>query len=174
MTQLTGDGTNDTSSEGVHDDQSLENSSTIIGALNSTLRIRIVLALRDRDHVVHELVSSLGKSQPLISQHLRVLKHAGIVDSQRSGREVIYRLINPVAPQIIDLAADAGAENREPREAAQRPRDDLAAQRAGGKERQAGPVPTAVGKAAIVGPEDRAPDPGLRPSTPTPPDRATR
>ncbi|NTS21867.1 winged helix-turn-helix transcriptional regulator, partial [Bacteroides fragilis] len=58
------------------------------GALDSPLRITLVLALNRHDHYVHELVAATDKSQPLISQHLRVLKDAGIVDSKRSGREV--------------------------------------------------------------------------------------
>ena len=53
---------------------------------------------------VHQLVDALGVTQPLVSQHLRVLKQAGIVDSERSGREVTYSLI---APQVLDLLADA-------------------------------------------------------------------
>lgn len=86
----------------------LDAATTIIGALDSRLRMQIVLRLAEREHFVHELVEALDKSQPLISQHLRVLKKSGIVDSRRRGREVIYRLIQPVAPEIIDLAASTG------------------------------------------------------------------
>lgn len=53
---------------------------------------------------VHELVKATGKSQPLISQHLRVLKQAGIVSSERNGREVTYSL---VAPEVLTLLEDA-------------------------------------------------------------------
>lgn len=76
----------------------------VIAALDSPLRIAIISRLAERDHFVHELVKATGKSQPLISQHLCVLKQAGIVDSERSGREVTYSLI---APQVLDLLADA-------------------------------------------------------------------
>ncbi|MDK8693823.1 metalloregulator ArsR/SmtB family transcription factor [Corynebacterium sp. MSK158] len=76
----------------------------VIAALDSPLRIAIISRLAERDHFVHELVKATGKSQPLISQHLRVLKQAGIVDSERSGREVTYSLI---APRVLDLLADA-------------------------------------------------------------------
>lgn len=92
----------------------LDAATTIIGALDSRLRMQIVLRLAEQDHFVHELVQALGKSQPLISQHLRVLKKSGIVDSSRRGREVIYRLIQPVAPEIIDLAASAGRDSSRP------------------------------------------------------------
>lgn len=77
---------------------------TVISALDSPLRIDIIQRLAERDHYVHELVSATGKSQPLISQHLRVLKRANIVDSERSGREVRYTL---AAPKVLPLLADA-------------------------------------------------------------------
>ncbi|HBC8575425.1 TPA: winged helix-turn-helix transcriptional regulator [Corynebacterium striatum] len=79
---------------------------TVISALDSPLRIRLVQELHERDHYVHELVAATGKSQPLVSQHLRVLKKAGIVDSERSGREVLYKL---VVPGVLTLLADASA-----------------------------------------------------------------
>ncbi|MGP5558689.1 ArsR/SmtB family transcription factor [Corynebacterium flavescens] len=78
----------------------------VIGALDSPLRIAIITLLAERDHFVHELVAATGKSQPLISQHLRVLKQAGIVNSKRSGREVTYILI---APCVLGLLADAAS-----------------------------------------------------------------
>lgn len=77
---------------------------TVISALDSPLRIDIIQHLSERDHYVHELVSATGKSQPLISQHLRVLKRANIVDSERTGREVRYSL---VAPKVLPLLRDA-------------------------------------------------------------------
>lgn len=77
---------------------------TVTSALGSPLRIRIILLLRDRDHVVHELVRALNQSQPLISQHLRVLKRAGIVESERTGREVTYRLSRP---EVVGLLIEA-------------------------------------------------------------------
>ncbi|NLP39758.1 MAG: winged helix-turn-helix transcriptional regulator, partial [Corynebacterium pollutisoli] len=80
-----------------YSDTDLDAAETIIGALDSRLRVQIIWRLSIRDHFVHELVDGLGKSQPLISQHLRVLKRSGIVDSERRGREVIYRLVLPQA-----------------------------------------------------------------------------
>lgn len=77
----------------------------VIGALDSPLRITLVLALNRHDHYVHELVAATDKSQPLISQHLRVLKDAGIVDSKRSGREVRYSLASPEVLSLLEQAA---------------------------------------------------------------------
>ncbi|HET8785944.1 MAG TPA: ArsR family transcriptional regulator, partial [Candidatus Limnocylindrales bacterium] len=37
----------------------------------------------------------LGASRPNVSQHLAVLRAAGVVDAERDGREVRYRLSDP-------------------------------------------------------------------------------
>jgi DNA-binding transcriptional ArsR family regulator len=50
---------------------------------------------------VHELVAALGVTQPLISQHLRVLKAAGVVSGERHGREVVYRLVDEHLSHIV-------------------------------------------------------------------------
>lgn len=73
----------------------------LLRALSAPVRIAIVLQLRDSERCVHELVDALGVTQPLISQHLRVLKSAGVVDGTRHGREVIYRLVDEHLSNIV-------------------------------------------------------------------------
>ncbi len=55
-------------------------------------RIRIVQALKRRAMCVTELTSQLGISQEATSQHLRVLRDAGIVWFQKRGFHVFYSL----------------------------------------------------------------------------------
>jgi DNA-binding transcriptional ArsR family regulator len=73
----------------------------LLRALSAPVRIAIVLQLRDSERCVHELVDALGVTQPLISQHLRVLKSAGVVDGERHGREVVYRLVDEHLSHIV-------------------------------------------------------------------------
>ncbi len=73
----------------------------LLRALSAPVRIAIVLQLRDHGRCVHELVDALGVTQPLISQHLRVLKSAGVVDGKRQGREVVYRLVDEHLSHIV-------------------------------------------------------------------------
>ncbi|MGH3785160.1 MAG: ArsR/SmtB family transcription factor [Pseudonocardiaceae bacterium] len=73
----------------------------LLRALSAPVRIAIVLQLRDSERCVHELVDALGVTQPLISQHLRVLKAAGVVDGERHGREVVYRLVDEHLSHIV-------------------------------------------------------------------------
>ena len=55
-------------------------------------RIRIVQLLKRRGMCVTELTSQLGISQEATSQHLRVLRDAGIVWFQKRGSHVYYSL----------------------------------------------------------------------------------
>ena len=73
----------------------------LLRALAAPVRIAIVLELREADRCVHELVDLLGVAQPLISQHLRVLKGAGVVHGERHGREVVYRLVDEHLSHIV-------------------------------------------------------------------------
>jgi DNA-binding transcriptional ArsR family regulator len=73
----------------------------LLRALAAPVRISIVLQLRAADRCVHELVEALDVPQPLISQHLRVLKAAGVVHGQRRGREVVYGLVDDHLAHIV-------------------------------------------------------------------------
>jgi DNA-binding transcriptional ArsR family regulator len=46
------------------------------------------LALRERP--VGEIVATLGIAQPSVSKHLRVLRHVGLVNVRRDGRQILY------------------------------------------------------------------------------------
>ncbi|MFR9729412.1 ArsR/SmtB family transcription factor [Saccharopolyspora sp. MS10] len=92
----------------VYDHQTLAEAGELLRALAAPVRIAIVLQLRSAERCVHELVDALGVTQPLISQHLRVLKSAGVVHGERHGREVVYRLVDEhLAHIVVDAAAHA-------------------------------------------------------------------
>jgi len=78
-----------------------EAASELLRALASPTRIGIVLSLRTGFKCVHELVGELGLSQPLVSQHLRVLKDAGVVRGRRNGREIMYELVDDHVAHIV-------------------------------------------------------------------------
>ncbi len=69
-------------------------------------RVRIVQALKRRSLCVTELTSQLGISQEATSQHLRVLKDAGIVWFQKRGLYVYYA-IDKQNTAIIHKSASA-------------------------------------------------------------------
>jgi DNA-binding transcriptional ArsR family regulator len=55
-------------------------------------RRRILDLLREREHMVGELVGDLGLSQPGVSKHLRVLREAGLVDVRQDAQRRWYGL----------------------------------------------------------------------------------
>jgi DNA-binding transcriptional ArsR family regulator len=61
-------------------------------ALGDRTRRTIVLRLAERPQAVGELAASLPISRPAVSQHLKVLKDAGLVAEQAVGTRRIYRL----------------------------------------------------------------------------------
>jgi DNA-binding transcriptional ArsR family regulator len=64
-------------------------------ALGDRSRRAIVECLAERPQAVGELASALPISRPAVSQHLKVLKAAGLVDERAHGARRIYRL-NPM------------------------------------------------------------------------------
>jgi DNA-binding transcriptional ArsR family regulator len=61
-------------------------------ALADPTRLRILQRLAERACTVTDLIDHVDLSQPLVSWHLRRLKAAGLVETRRSGREVICTL----------------------------------------------------------------------------------
>ena len=90
--------------------EELDHTAALIRVLDSEMRLRILLLLHDSQRAVHELVGILGKSQPLVSQHLRVLRDEGLVAAKRCGREVAYELANPTVIRIIHALVDQACE----------------------------------------------------------------
>ena len=60
--------------------------------IGSVPRYRIVETLFTGPKTVSELAKKTKLSQPLVSQHLRVLKETGLVTDERRGQEVLYTL----------------------------------------------------------------------------------
>ena len=79
----------------------LDGAAALFKTLSSPVRIGIVLALVERPHTVSEIVDALGVSQPLASQHLKVLRDQCLVHAERSGREVVYSLMDDHVAHIV-------------------------------------------------------------------------
>ncbi len=67
----------------------------ILKTLASPNRLLILHRLSDGPREVGRLADELGLGQPNVSQHLAVMRAAGIVDVERVGREARYRLSDP-------------------------------------------------------------------------------
>ncbi|BDX33354.1 transcriptional regulator [Mycobacterium antarcticum] len=90
----------------------LSSAGDLLRALSAPVRIAIVVQLCESSRCVHELVGALDLPQPLVSQHLRILKSAGVVAGERVGREVRYRLVDQHLADIVIAAVTHVSEGR--------------------------------------------------------------
>ena len=65
------------------------------------LRLKILCLIERQDSCVTDLWQCLGQSQPVISQHLAVLKEKGIVHSEIQGNKRIYSIVDPFIQRIV-------------------------------------------------------------------------
>ena len=93
------------------DEGRLADASELLRALGTPHRLAIVLELDDAPRCVHELVDSLGISPSLASQHLRVLRTAGLVTGTRRGKETRYALADDHVARIARDALAHGGES---------------------------------------------------------------
>lgn len=66
-------------------------------------RLEILNNIKYEERRVEELVKILGVSKANVSQHLALLRHAGIVTARRSGLNVYYKIVDPeiIKPCVI-------------------------------------------------------------------------
>jgi ArsR family transcriptional regulator, zinc-responsive transcriptional repressor len=81
----------------------------LLKALASPVRLATVVELTAGPRCGHELQAAFrtgGRevSQPLLSQHLKVLRRAGVVTATRRATEIVYQLADPHIGRIVDDA----------------------------------------------------------------------
>lgn len=92
------------------DDDRLEAAAELFKALSSPSRLRLLRLLDDRESTVSALVEASGLSQPLVSQHLRVLRGLGLVQVERTGREARYSVADRHVSHIVADALEHTGE----------------------------------------------------------------
>ena len=70
----------------------MANESASFIALAEPIRMTIFDRLAERPMAVGELAETLPVSRPAVSQHLKVLKEAGLVQSEAEGTRRVYRI----------------------------------------------------------------------------------
>jgi DNA-binding transcriptional ArsR family regulator len=79
--------------------------------LGDPTRVRIVDSLLAGDRTVSELVALTGAPQSRVSNHLACLKWCRVAESERRGREVVYRIADPRVERVLALARRLAAEH---------------------------------------------------------------
>lgn len=73
-------------------------------ALAHPVRVRALELLSDGELPVSELLAATGIEASHLSQHLAVLRRAGVVDKSRRGNTVTYTLVDPSLATMLDAA----------------------------------------------------------------------
>lgn len=77
----------------------------ILKAMGHPIRLKIVKFLLDKPHCVCELKENLDFSQPNLSQHLKILKEAGIIASEKVGVQTHYHVCLKIQKRSLQQEA---------------------------------------------------------------------
>jgi len=80
-------------------------------ALGHPMRLQIVSGLLSQECNVKHMTECLGVAQATVSQQLAVLRAAGVVNYERKGNTVCYRVTKPWLRQLVRLVARAQQED---------------------------------------------------------------
>jgi len=94
----------------------LKREARVLRALASESRLRIIRRLAEGECCVCDLVELIGADQSTVSKHLAVLRDNGIVDGDRRGQHVYYRLLTPCVLSFLSCAATVLEEREASRE----------------------------------------------------------
>jgi len=78
------------------------NEADVFKALGDPTRLKILECIRNGEKCICEIIPYTGKSQPNVSQHLKVLKNAGIVDERKDGTRIMIKASNNEIYNIVD------------------------------------------------------------------------
>lgn len=84
----------------------LEEVAIVIKVLGHPERIRIVEYIDKSEMNVSEIQKHLSLTQPVTSQHLRLMKDRGILRSRRDGTSVYYSLATPLVHKMLVCLAE--------------------------------------------------------------------
>ena len=83
-------------------------------ACGHPLRLKILCAIQlGEETCVSELWNCLEQSQPVVSQHLAVLKRRGIVSSEVQGNKRVYKVCDPFIRTLVTTMVDSVDELKE-------------------------------------------------------------
>ncbi len=75
----------------------------LLKALADGTRIKIVRCLMAGEQCACSLIPYAGRAQPTVSQHLKILENAGILESRREGKNIFYKIRDRRAIRILEV-----------------------------------------------------------------------
>lgn len=86
------------------DEQTARQVADAMQALSTPSRVRILGRLRESPCSVGELAEAVSMERSAVSHQLRLLRHLGLVTSERRGRSVVYALHDPHVGVLLEEA----------------------------------------------------------------------
>jgi len=86
----------------------VERGASVFAALGDPARLRILAVLSDAGRCVCDIRSAVPIAANLLSYHLRVLREAGLIEGNKRGRWIEYRLTSDAAFLLAGVLAAAG------------------------------------------------------------------
>jgi DNA-binding transcriptional ArsR family regulator len=86
----------------------------IFKALTHPVRLAILNILRSGEECVCHMEAALGYRQAYISQHLMLLREAGLIQDRRDGWNIFYRVTKPEVFDLIDATEEMVGEGSPP------------------------------------------------------------
>ena len=117
----------------VTNDAAISDAARIARAISHPVRLQILNELRDDGAYVMHLTTVLGRPQANISQHLMVLREAGLVRAIRDGMTVLYEVTDPQVLVVVDQLLALARKRVSSRELAA---GELRDEQAGGRRRR--------------------------------------
>ena len=94
---------------------------SVFKALSDPTRRRVLQLLRERPLSAGELSDHFAVSKPTMSAHFAVLQEAGLVEAEKSGRTIYYRLkMSVLEDALLGFAQTLGWEMKSPAHARRR------------------------------------------------------
>jgi DNA-binding transcriptional ArsR family regulator len=91
-----------------------ESQAKIFKVLMHPVRLAILDLLRESEQCVCHMEAATGLRQAYISQHLMIMREAGLVQDRRDGWNIFYRVIEPRIYAVIDAASQLAENNNIP------------------------------------------------------------
>lgn len=90
----------------MEDIKEFDEKSEILKALAHPLRLYIVKGLMENQCNVTKIQECLGLPQSTVSQYIAKLKSAGVIEGERRGLEICYKVVNEDARKIVRALFD--------------------------------------------------------------------
>ena len=84
----------------------------VFKALAHPGRLLMLDELSRGERCVCELAALVGSEMPTVSRHLSQLRNAGIVDDEKRGAQVFYRLVTPCVMNVFQCVASVREKSR--------------------------------------------------------------